>query len=47
MDPVIMTSAFDNTYTGTGTGTAAGVHSDVRASVSDPRTVALQFTVKY
>lgn len=43
----IVTSAFDLTYTGSGTGTAAGVHSDGRTSIYDPRTVALQLTVKY
>ena len=43
----IMTSAIDNTYTGSGAGTVGGIHSDVRASVSDPRTVSLRFTAKY
>lgn len=39
--------AFDLTYTGGGTGTAAGVHPDGRSSVYDPRTVAIQGTVRF
>jgi outer membrane receptor protein involved in Fe transport len=43
----VVAAAFDLTYTGSGTGTAAGVHADGRSSVYDPRTVAIQGTVKF
>lgn len=39
--------AFDLTYTGGGTGTAGGVHPDGRSSVYDPRTIAVQGTVRF
>jgi iron complex outermembrane recepter protein len=43
----IQSSAFDLTYTGSGAGTLAGVHSDTRSSIYDPRTVAVQATVRF
>jgi len=43
----IQSSAFDLTYTGARTGLATGLHSDVRATIYDPRTVALVGTVKF
>lgn len=43
----IVSSAFDLTYTGSGAGTAAGVPSDGRTSVYDPRTVAVQATMRF
>lgn len=43
----IVSAAFDLTYTGSGTGTAAGVHADGRASVYEPRTIAIQGTVRF
>lgn len=43
----ITAAAFDLTYTGSGTGTPAGIHADGRSSVYDPRTVAIQGTVRF
>jgi outer membrane receptor protein involved in Fe transport len=43
----IQSSAFDLTYTGARTGLATGLHSDVRATIYDPRTVSLVGTIKF
>ncbi len=43
----IVSSAFDLTYTGSGAGSLNGVHADTRTSVYDPRTVAIQGTVRF
>jgi iron complex outermembrane receptor protein len=43
----IESSGFDLTYTGSGAGTATGVHADTRTSVYDPRTIAVQATVRF
>jgi iron complex outermembrane receptor protein len=43
----IQAGAFDLTYTGGGTGLATGRHADVRSSIYDPRTAAVQFTYKF
>lgn len=43
----IQSSAFDLTYTGARTGLATGLHSDVRATIYDPRTVAIVGTIKF
>jgi len=43
----IVSSAFDLTYTGAGTGTATGTHADTRTSIYDPRTFAIQGTVRF
>ena len=43
----IETTGFDLTYTGARAGTPTGIPSDGRTTVYDPRTVALQLTVRY
>lgn len=43
----IMTTAQDLTYTGSGAGSNNAVHTDVRSSISDPRTVAVQATARF
>ena len=43
----VATAYGDAPSSGKGTGTALGVHSDLVANVSPPRTVALQFTYRY
>ncbi|MBM6577832.1 TonB-dependent receptor [Microvirga sp. SRT01] len=43
----ITAAAFDLTYTGSGTATPAGIHADGRSSVYDPRTIAVQGTVRF
>ncbi|MFB0874277.1 MULTISPECIES: TonB-dependent receptor [unclassified Sphingobium] len=43
----IVSSAFDLTYTGSGTGSLAGTHADTRTSIYDPRTVAIEATVRF
>lgn len=43
----VATSFGDAPSSGSGTGTAAGIHSDLVATPNPPRTIALQFTVRY
>ena len=43
----IQTAAYDLTYTGARAGLPTGLHSDTRSSVADPRTIALELTVKF
>ena len=43
----VATSYGDAPSSGSGTGTAAGIHSDLVATPNPPRTVALQFTIRY
>lgn len=43
----IMNAAYDLTYTGARAGLATGLHSDTRASVADPRTIALELLTKF
>ena len=43
----ILTSGLDVPSTGSGTGTAAGVHSDIAGTPQLPRTIALQFTMRF
>ncbi|MDB5704749.1 MAG: TonB-dependent receptor [Sphingomonas bacterium] len=43
----VQSSAFDLTYTGARTGLATGLHADTRSTIYDPRTVAVQATVRF
>jgi len=46
-DKYVATAYGDAPSSGSGTGTAAGVPSDLVANVNPPRTIALQFSVRY
>ena len=46
-DEYVLTSAADAPSSGSGTGTAAGIRSDLVGTPQPPRTIALQFTLKY
>jgi iron complex outermembrane receptor protein len=46
-DEYVLTSASDAPSSGSGTGTPAGVRSDLVGTPQPPRTIALQFTLKY
>lgn len=43
----VASSADDSPYSGSGTGTKAGIAGDTLASINDPRTVAVQATVRF
>jgi iron complex outermembrane receptor protein len=46
-DEYVLTSAADAPSSGSGTGTPAGIRSDLVGTPQPPRTIALQFTLKY
>ena len=46
-DEYVLNAAGDAPSSGSGTGTAGGIHSDIVATSSPPRTIAIQFTLRH